>query len=157
MRYWPVLVAITALIQAGVADAQSLTARQVVLQQSDVPGAVLLKSRTHVMPGFGLCTSAYQSAYGSGLGGTEAIYSAAYQCPSASTAADQFAQFAETFKVYYDRSTWHYKVLPAVLAGRRHAAWYNQGMLGVTNISGKSTQSNMITMVFQRNSFLAFV
>lgn len=141
------------------AGAQGITARQVVLQQKDLPHNPLVKAQTHSIEGYGPCGSAYQSNFGSGLtlGGGQTIYSAAYQCPSPDVAAQQFPGFAAFYEQYYHHSGWHYALLPTLKAGAHHAAWFNRGKLGATDMSGHAIQTSQITLVFQRDDFIVFL
>jgi hypothetical protein len=97
--------------------------------------------------------------FGSGLslGGGEAPFSVAYQCPSTATAAQLFPAFASYYEQYYNRKQWHYKQLSTPKAGAQHAAWLNRGLPGVTSSSGKAVKAGTITLVFQRENFLALL
>ncbi len=148
---------IRALQAAAMIGQSGTTARQVALKQSDLPGAVLVPAQTHTVPGIGDCSSGYQSLFGSGLGGSEAVVSVVYQCPSASAAAQVYSQTAAYYQQYYDRKEWHYQVLPAVKAGHEHFAWFNRGLPGTHTLSGSSANFDAISLVFQRDNFIVFV
>lgn len=157
MRPQTMLLLVGLMLLPGHAGAQGITARQVVLQQKDLPHNPLVKSQTHAIKGYGPCTGAYQSDFGSGFGGTESVFSSAYQCPSADVAAQQFTGFASFYEQYYHRAGWHFSPLPALKAGAQHAAWSNRGDLGGTDINGHSIQTSQITLIFQRGSFIVFL
>src|SRR5579884_136559 len=164
VRFWlalPLAAALAALpgrTEARPPAAQSnATARQAVLQPKDVPNNVSIKAETHSIAGYGACSSGYQSEFGSGLGGVEAVFSSAYRCPSTSVATQLFPQYAAYYEQYYNHSKWHYTVLSGVQAGQRYAAWYNWGLPGTTDISGKAFKAGTVTLVFQRDNFIAFL
>ncbi|MGH2448885.1 MAG: hypothetical protein ACRDFS_09845 [Chloroflexota bacterium] len=157
MRVWvvPFLMAICLIPEAAFAN--GVTARQVVLQPKDVPTNVLVKSQTHAVAGYGACSSGYQSLFGSGLNGPQALSSIAYRCPSAAGAAQLFSAFASWYEKYYDRQKWDFKLLPDLPVGQQHAAWFNAGLPGTVDIYGKAGKADSITVVFQRDNFLVFL
>lgn len=157
MRRLIVVLLSGVMLAPGHVEAQGITARQVVLQQKDLPQNVLVRAQTHKIKGYGPCTSGYQSVFGSGLGGTQAVDSFAYQCPSADVAAQQYTSFASFYEQYYHRSGWHFALLPDLRAGAQHAAWFNRGNLGADDMNGHATQSSQITLVFQRDAFIVFL
>lgn len=146
-RLWPALpvpplpLLIVASLIPHMVLVQGVTAGQVVLQPKDVPAHAQIKSETHAIQGYGTCSSAYQSLYGSGLGGSEALVSVAYRCPSATDAAQLFPAFASFYEQYYGRPKWRYQLLPALKVGHSHSAWLNVGLPGTvhTSTAGRSS------------------
>lgn len=157
MRFRIVPFLIVTCLLPRVAVAQGAAARQVVLRPKDVANNAPVKAQTHAVPGYGACSTGYQSLFGSGLGGAQALYSAAYQCPSSATAVQLFPAFASWYEQHYDRQKWRFKLLPALRVGHRHAAWFNADLAGTADIYGKSVKANTITVVFQRDNFLALL
>lgn len=157
MRFWAVPFLIVTCLLPSVVLARGVAPREVVLHPKDVPNNALVTAQTHPVPGYGVCSRGYQSLFGSGFGGTQGLYSAAYRCPSSTTAAQLFPQFLASYKGNYDRPKWDFKLLPALRVGHQHGAWFNAGLPGAVDISGKAIRTKTITVVFQRDDFLALL